>query len=126
MPIPAGWAGALLSVMRVMVAFAFMQHGTDKLFGFPDFGGSPDSLTVPLGILEFGGGGLVLLGLFTRPIAFVLSGEMAVAYWWVHAPGSFYPMRNGGEAAILYCFAFLYLAAAGGGSWGLDTLRRRR
>lgn len=126
MPIPASWAGPLLSLMRVAVAFAFMLHGTDKLFGFPDFGGSPDSLTVPLGILEFGGGGMVLLGLFTRPIAFVLSGEMAVAYWWVHVPGSFFPMRNGGEAALLYCFAFLYLAAAGGGSWSLDALRRRR
>lgn len=126
MPIPAGWAGALLSVMRVVVALAFMQHGTDKLLGFPDFGGSPDSLTVPLGILEIGGGALVLLGLLTRPIAFILSGEMAVAYWWVHAPGSFFPIRNGGEAALLYCFVFLYLAAAGGGAWSLDALRRRR
>jgi putative oxidoreductase len=126
MPVPAGWAGGLLSVMRVAVALAFMQHGTDKLFGFPDFGGSPDSLTVPLGILELGGGGLALLGLFTRPVAFILAGEMAVAYWWVHAPGSLFPIRNGGEAAILYCFAFLYLAAAGGGSWSLDRLLRHK
>lgn len=126
MPIPANWAGALLSVMRVMVALAFMQHGTDKLFGFPDYGGSPDALTLPLGLLEFGGGGLVMLGLLTRPIAFILSGEMAVAYWWVHAKGGFYPAMNGGEGALLYCFAFLYLAAAGGGSWSLDALLRRR
>jgi putative oxidoreductase len=126
MPIPAGWAGSLLSLTRVMVALTFMAHGTDKLFGFPDFGGSPDSLTVPLGILEFGGGGLVLVGLLTRPLAFILSGEMAVAYWWVHAPSSFFPMKNGGEGALLYCFAFLYLAAAGGGAWSLDTLWRRR
>jgi putative oxidoreductase len=67
-----------------------------------------------------------MLGAFTRPLAFLLSGEMAVAYWWAHAPGGFYPMRNGGEAALLYCFAFLYLASAGGGSWSLDALWRRR
>ena len=123
MPIPARWAPALLSLMRIAVALAFMQHGTDKLFGFPDNGGSPDALTLPLGILEFGGGGLVLLGLFTRPVAFILSGEMAVAYWWVHAPGSFFPALNGGEGAMLYCFVFLYLAAAGGGAWSLDAVR---
>lgn len=126
MPIPAGWAGALLSAMRLMVALAFMQHGTDKLFGFPNYGGSPDALTLPLGLLEFGGGGLVMLGLFTRPIAFILSGEMAVAYWWVHAKSGMIPATNGGEGALLYCFAFLYLAAAGGGSWSLDALMRRR
>jgi putative oxidoreductase len=126
MPIPAGWAEPLLALMRIVVALAFMQHGTDKLFGFPDFGGSPDALTLPLGILEFGGGGLVLLGLFTRPVAFLLAGEMAVAYWWVHAPGSFFPLKNGGEAAMLYCFAFLYLAAAGGGGWSLDRLLRHK
>lgn len=125
MPVPAGWAGPLLSLMRVAVALAFMQHGTDKLFGFPDCGGSPDALTLPLGLLEFGGGGLVLLGLFTRPIAFLLSGEMAVAYWWVHARGGLIPAANGGEGAMLYCFAFLYLAAAGGGIWSLDALLRR-
>lgn len=122
MPIPSGWAPTLLSLMRFAVALSFMQHGTDKLFGFPDFGGSPDELTLPLGILEFGGGGLVALGLFTRPIAFLLSGQMAVAYWWVHAPGSFFPALNGGEGAILYCFLFLFLAAAGGGKWSLDAV----
>lgn len=126
MTLPAGAAGVLLSVMRIMVALAFMQHGTDKLFGFPDFGGSPDALTVPLGLLEFGGGGLVMLGLFTRPIAFILSGEMAVAYWWVHAKGGMIPAANGGEAALLYCFVFLYLAAAGGGAWSLDAAWRRQ
>ena len=126
MPIPSGWAPTLLSLMRVAVALSFMQHGTDKLFGFPDFGGSPDALTLPLGILEFGGGGLVALGLFTRPIAFILSGQMAVAYWWVHAPGRFFPALNGGEGAILYCFAFLFLAAAGGGAWSLDALRGKQ
>lgn len=123
MPLPERWAPYTLSLMRMAVALAFMQHGTAKLFGYPDFGGSPDALTLPLGLLEFGGGGLVLLGLFTRPIAFILSGQMAVAYWWIHAPGSFYPSQNGGEAAMLYCFAFLLLAAAGGGAWSLDAVR---
>lgn len=125
MPMSESWAPRMLSVMRVAVALAFMQHGSDKLFGFPDFGGSPDALTLPLGILEFFGGGLVALGLFTRPLAFILSGQMAVAYWWIHAPGSFFPALNGGESAILYCFAFLFLAAAGGGAWSLDALRGR-
>jgi putative oxidoreductase len=124
-PIPQSWAPKLLSLMRIAVALAFMEHGTAKLFHFPVFGGPPDRLTLPLGILETAGGALVALGLFTRPIAFLLSGEMAVAYWWVHAPGSFFPVLSGGEAALLYCFTFLYLAAAGGGAWGLDALRGR-
>jgi putative oxidoreductase len=114
----------LLSVMRIAVALAFMQHGTSKLFGFPAVLGSPDALTLPLGLLETGGGALLVLGLFTRPIAFLLSGQMAVAYWWVHAKAGFYPLANGGEAAMLYCFVFLYLAAAGGGAWSVDALRR--
>jgi len=126
MPIPSGWAPYALSLMRIMVALSFMQHGTDKLFGFPDFGGSADALTLPLGILEFGGGGLVALGLFTRPLAFILSGQMAVAYWWVHAPHSFFPAQNGGEGAMLYCFVFLFLAAAGGGAWSVDALIGKR
>jgi putative oxidoreductase len=124
MPIPESWAPRLLSLMRIAVALAFMEHGTAKLFHFPVFGGPPDRLTIPLGILETFGGALVALGLFTRPIAFLLSGEMAVAYWWVHAPGSFFPVLSGGEGALLYCFTFLYLAAAGGGAWSLDELRR--
>jgi putative oxidoreductase len=122
MPIPASWAGALLSVMRIAAALAFLQHGTSKLFGFPAVLGSPDALTLPLGLLETGGGLLLALGLFVRPLAFLLSGQMAVAYWWVHAPASFYPMKNGGEGALLYCFVFLYLAAAGGGAGSLDRL----
>jgi putative oxidoreductase len=110
--------------MRIAAALAFMEHGTAKLFHFPVFGGPPDRLTIPLGILETFGGALVALGLFTRPIAFLLSGEMAVAYWWVHAPGSFFPVLSGGEGALLYCFAFLYLAGAGGGAWSIDALRK--
>jgi len=126
MPIPANWSGPMLSVMRIAVALCFMQHGTAKLFGFPQFGGPPDALTLPLGILEAGGGLLLVLGLFTRPLAFLLSGQMAVAYFWVHAPESFFPAKNGGESAMLYCFVFLYLAAAGGGSWALETIRFRK
>ena len=125
MPIPATWSGPLLSLMRIATALAFMQHGTSTLWGFPGTLGSPDALTLPLGILETGGGLLLVLGLFTRPLAFLLAGQMAVAYWWVHAPASFYPLKNGGEGAMLYCFVFLYLAAAGAGPWSLDALRRK-
>jgi putative oxidoreductase len=104
-----------------------MQHGTSKLWGFPRTLGSPDALTLPLGILELVGGLLLVLGLFTRPVAFLLSGQMAVAYWWahwyMHPDKSFYPMVNGGEGALLYCFIFLYLAAAGGGAWSADAAR---
>ena len=125
MPIPAGWADRLLSVMRIAVALAFMQHGTSKLFGFPASLGSPDALTLPLGLLETIGGAMLVLGLFTRPLAFVLAGQMAVAYWWghwwAHPERSFFPMVNHGEGAMLYCFVFLYLAAAGGGAWSLDA-----
>jgi putative oxidoreductase len=125
MPIPASWSSRLLSLMRIFVALGFIQHGTSKLFGFPAVLGSPDALTLPLGILETGGGLLILVGLFTRPMAFLLSGQMAVAYWWIHAPASLYPLKNGGEAAMIYCFVFLYLAAAGAGPWSLDALLKR-
>jgi putative oxidoreductase len=125
MPIPAGWAPPLLSILRIVTALGFALHGTDKLFGWPDFGGSPDALTLPLGLLETIGGGALALGLFVRPVAFVLAGEMAVAYWWPHAPGSVFPALNGGEAAMLYCFVFLYFAAAGGGAWIMDAARSR-
>ena len=110
-------------MLRIAVALAFMEHGTAKLFGFPAFGGPPDALTLPLGILETGGGALLVLGMFTRPVAFILSGQMAVAYWWIHAPGSPFPVLNGGEAAMIYCFTFLYFAAAGGGAWSVDRWR---
>lgn len=126
MPVPASWAPRLLSVMRIAVALAFMQHGTSKLFWFPKQLGSPDALTLPLGLLETVGGAMLVFGLFTRPLAFLLSGQMAVAYWWVHAPASPWPMANGGEGAMLYCFVFLYLAAAGGGAWSVDNLLARR
>lgn len=125
MPIPAHWADRLLSVMRFAVALSFLQHGTAKLFGLPEFGAPPDALTLPLGLLETFGGLALALGLFTRPLAFLLSGQMAVAYFWVHAPMGFFPAKNGGEAALLYCFVFLYLAAAGGGAWSVDRVLKR-
>ena len=126
MPIPESWSGPLLSLLRIFTALGFMEHGTSKLWHFPKQLGSPDALTLPLGLLETIGGALILFGLFTRPVAFLLSGQMAVAYWWVHAQGGIYPLANGGEGAMLYCFIFLYLAAAGGGSWSLDALLRKR
>lgn len=117
----------LLSVLRIVSALIFIAHGTTKLFGFPAtemFAEPPAPMTLMWfgGTLEAGGGALLLLGLFTRPVAFVLSGMMAVAYWMFHAPASIYPVQNGGDAAILYCFIFLYIAAAGPGAWALDNI----
>jgi putative oxidoreductase len=123
------WAPRVLSILRIVVALIFMEHGTQKLLGFPP-GDRPQpelfSLIGLAGALELFGGILLVLGLFTRPVAFILSGEMAVAYWMVHAPQSFFPIVNGGDSAILYCFVFLYLAVAGGGAWSLDNARRER
>ena len=124
------WASRLLSVLRIVVAFLMMQHGAQKLFGLP--AGPTPTPTPPLmslmgfvGVLEFFGGLLLLVGLFTRPVAFILSGLMAVAYFMAHAPGGFWPVLNKGELAVLYCFVFLYLSAAGGGPWSIDHLWRR-
>jgi putative oxidoreductase len=122
------WAPRMLSILRIVAALIFMEHGTQKLLGFPPSDRpAPEllSLSGVAGVLELFGGALLVLGLFTRPVAFVLSGEMAFAYWIAHAPQSFFPVNNGGDAAILYCFVFLYLAAAGGGAWSLDNLRDR-
>jgi putative oxidoreductase len=122
------WSPALLSVLRIVVAFLFMEHGAQKLFGVP---GAADhtvelmSLMGFAGVLEFFGGALILLGLFTRPVAFVLSGEMALAYFMAHAPQGFWPVLNHGEAAVFYCFAFLYFSAAGAGPWSLDRVLRK-
>ena len=121
------WAPRLLSILRIVVALIFMEHGTQKLLGFPiSERAAPELLSLSgiAGILELVGGALLVLGLFTRPVAFILSGEMAVAYWLAHAPQSFFPVNNGGDAAILYCFVFLYLFAAGGGPWSLDNWLR--
>jgi putative oxidoreductase len=118
-------------VLRIVAAFMFMLSGTVKLFAFP-IGMPPDGGTAAVmsqpwfaGVLEVFGGGLLLLGLFTRPVAFLLAGEMAVAYFQFHAPKGFWPVVNGGVAAALYCFIWLYFSAAGPGPWSLDAMRRR-
>ncbi|HYM98798.1 MAG TPA: DoxX family protein [Aestuariivirgaceae bacterium] len=120
----------VLAILRIVTALIFMEHGTQKLFGFP----APPERGLPVlfslsgigGIMEFVGGLLILFGIFTRPVAFLLSGEMAVAYWMVHAPRSFFPVLNGGDASILYCFVFLLLVFTGPGAWSIDSLLARR
>jgi putative oxidoreductase len=123
-------SGKVLSILRVVAALAFMAHGLMKIFHFPVAQeGAPDPLPTMLlvaGWLEIVGGALLALGLFTRPVAFVLSGMMAVAYFMAHASKSFYPALNGGEPALLYCFVFFYMAFAGGGAWSLDAIVRKR
>jgi putative oxidoreductase len=122
------WAPRVLSILRIVAALIFFEHGTQKLLGFPLHENPPAFLSLSwiAGLLELVGGALLILGLFTRPVAFILSGEMAFAYWLAHAPRSFFPVLNGGDAAILYCFVFLYLAFAGGGTWSVDALRSSR
>ena len=120
-----------LLLLRIVASLMFIQVGGLKLFGW--FGGMPDGGTATLmsqvgigGILEVFGGTAILLGLFTRPIAFVLSGEMAVAYWQFHAPNGNWPIQNHGELAVLFCFIFLFFAAYGAGEWSLDRILRQR
>ena len=123
------YAPQALSLLRIVAALIFLLHGSSKLLGFP-----PSEMPMPpaMSFLWFGGvleliGGLILLfGLFSRPVAFILSGEMAVAYWMFHAPQSTFPSVNGGDAAILYCFVFLLIAAAGPGPWSIDSALRRQ
>jgi putative oxidoreductase len=127
----ADWQPRVLSVFRFVAGLLYVQHGLAKVVGFPVLAHHvPYHLfsLVPgaAGILELVGGGLIVLGLFTRPVAFVLSGEMAFAYFMAHAPRALFPIQNGGGLAILFCFAFLYLFVAGGGAWSLDRLRRPR
>jgi len=126
------WAPYLQSILRLVAAFLFIQFGTAKLFAMP---GAivPGGGTVPLftlagiaGLLETVGGSLLLLGLFTRPVAFIVSGEMAVAYFHGHAPHGFWPVLNGGHPAVLFCFVWLFFSAAGGGPWSLDAALRRQ
>lgn len=123
-----GWTPQLLSVFRIVIALLFLEHGTAKLLGFPHVemfdGLKLMSLMGFAGILELVGSLLLLVGLFTPIVAFILSGEMAIAYFMVHAPRGFFPVLNMGEGAIFYCFAFLYLAAAGAGPWSVDRLRQ--
>lgn len=125
------WAPQLQSLLRIVAAFIFIPSGTMKLFAFP-MGMPPDGSTAKLmsqigigGILEVFGGALLLVGLFTRPVAFILSGEMAVAYFQFHAPQGFWPIVNGGTGAVLYCFVWLYFSAAGAGPWSLDAMRKK-
>ena len=122
--IPQSFAPALQSVLRIVTGLLFLEHGTGKLLGFPH--GLPFIDKLPTGLLYFTGtielvgGILITIGLFTRPVAFVLSGFMAVAYFMAHSPMSFFPAINMGEPAVLFCFVFLYLAAAGAGPWAID------
>jgi putative oxidoreductase len=120
------WAPRALSVLRVIAAFLFMQHGAQKLYGFlaAQPGPAPEFFSTMwiAGVLELFGGLLLLLGLFTRPVALILSGLMAVAYFMAHAPQGFWALQNRGELAALYSFLFLYISVVGGGAWSLDRL----
>lgn len=123
------WQSEALAILRIVTGLTFMAHGVIKLFGFPD-GAQPGQQEIATllgvaGILETVGGVLIILGLFTRPTAFILSGMMAVAYFMAHFPQSPYPAVNGGDAAILFCFVFLYFVASGPGAWSLDGARKR-
>jgi len=122
------WSPHVLSLLRVASGLAFMAHGTMKWLNFP-----PSTMNVTLtswggaaGVIELVGGALIVLGLFTRPAAFLCSGTMAVAYFMAHAPKSFFPVLNGGDAALLYCFVFFYLVFAGPGPWSLDAIIRKK
>jgi len=127
--IGAAWAPRLLSVLRIMSGLLLLQHGTGKLLKFPaavvpaNF--AIASMPGYAGIIEFVCGILLVIGLFSRPAAFLASGMTAVAYFMVHAPQGFFPILNKGELAVLYCFVFLYIAAAGAGPWSLDALRKK-
>ena len=122
------YTAQIYSILRIVTGLLFLAHGTSKLLGFPSASMSPPLLSLGglAGVLELVGGVLIVLGLFTRPVAFVLSGEMAFAYFIGHAPKSIFPVLNGGDAAVLYCFVFLYIAAAGGGLWSLDAAAGRK
>ena len=122
------WEPRMLSILRIIVGLLYMEHGLEKIVGFPV---QPNHRAYALftlvpglqGLLELVGGLLLALGLYTRIVAFILAGNMAVAYFMAHAPRGFFPLLNGGELAIVYCFVFLYFWVAGGGEWSLDRLR---
>ena len=123
------WEPRILSILRIMTGLLYMQHGLSKVFGFPPSANPRPYVLLTLvpglaGLLELIGGVLVTVGLFTRIVAFILSGEMAFAYFMAHAPRSIFPLVNAGELAVMYCFVFFYLAFAGPGSWSLDHTRR--
>lgn len=120
------WAPVALALLRIVAGLLFIEHGTQKVLGFPasDMVPPVGSIFWVAGLVEIATGILLVLGLFTRPAAFLASGQMAVAYWMVHAPQSVYPVQNGGDAAILFCFVFLYLVFAGPGALSMDGRRR--
>jgi putative oxidoreductase len=125
----SAYAPQALAVLRIVTALLFIAHGTQKLFGFPagQMGGAElFSLFGLAAIIEIVGGIAILLGIFTRPVAFVLAGEMAVAYWMFHAPMDFFPVNNMGDGPVLFCFVFLYLVFAGPGAWSVDAGRAER
>jgi len=123
-----------LAVLRIVAALCFMAHGTQKMFGFPASGGGGGfelfSLMGLAAVLEVFGGLAILLGVFTRPVAFILAGQMAYAFWFVHVPmmgqGNIIPVANGGDGAVLFCFIFLYLVFAGPGAWSVDDVLKSR
>jgi putative oxidoreductase len=121
------WSAQILSLLRIMTGLLLLQTGMSKYLSFPKSpysGVSPTTMIGVAGLLELIGGALLVIGLFTRPVAFILSGFMAVAYFYAHAPQGFFPLLNDGGFAILYCFTLLYIAAAGGGAWSLDKVLR--
>jgi putative oxidoreductase len=131
--LPAWLPGTTHALLRIVTGLLFMQHGVQKLFGLlVDPSRGPWTGAPPMfsqfwfaGVLETFGGALIVLGFFTRPVAFLLAGEMAVAYFQVHFPNSIWPILNGGEPVVLFCFIYLYLFAVGAGPWSIDALRRR-
>ena len=130
-PTPSPWSGRMLAIFRIAAGLMFITAGTTKLFNFPANpmpGAPPIELWSQMGIgsvLEIVGGTLIVLGLFTRPTAFILAGEMAVAYFQFHQPQAFWPTANGGLGAVMYCFFYLYLIFAGAGDWSLDGVIHR-
>ena len=122
----SAWAPRMLSILRIAAGLLLIEHGTTKLLGFPptDYSGVPiTSMVGTAGVFELVGGALIIIGLLTRPAAFLVSGMCAVGYWTEHAPGGLYPMLNGGETIALYSFVFLYIACAGPGPWSVDAAR---
>jgi len=123
----AEWQPRVLSILRIVVGLLFLEHGLGKLTGFPVASIHPAMFQLLwfAGVIELVGGALLAIGLFTRYVAFIMSGEMAIGYFMSHFPRSFFPLANGGDAAVLYCFIFFYIFVAGGGCWSVDRLLRR-
>jgi putative oxidoreductase len=125
----AAWTPRALSVLRIIMGLMIIQHGMAKILGFPAVASfanlSPFSLIGAAGLIELIGGALLILGLLTRPVAFIISGEMAFAYFMAHAPKDFYPLINGGTLAIMFCFTCLFLSTAGAGPWSVDAAMKR-